>query len=519
MKVKSENKQIFIASIINYVTFGFNILVAIFFTPFLLKSLGDVDYGIRSFAISFVTYTTIIGTGVSTAYLRFANIKKNEYGEDGVKDVDGIFLKIFIVLGLASLFIGLLLFTLFITKAIPLAKYSDDQIFVISVVVLLSFITLGIKLPCSVCFLILNFKRKFIFRNTRFLLSALFEYAVSFLCLILGITVFKSSVIALSMVSLVSEIIFGIVTIFYLAVILKHKLNFKAKVVEKTIWKDIITFSVISLMIVAVMSLNDSTDRIILGFFSPEAVTFYSLAIIFNAYIRTAADSISVLFTPRLAEQATGGKINDLQKTYDFVSKICVVLISLIVFGYVCCGKEFLIMWLGQSKKDVYYYSLPLMVGLIALYPQHFSINIHRAYGKQKFAATSLSITFLINVAVSISLALLFNKLFGNPVIGCIVGTLFTYLCESIVLSIYNHKKLGLKQDNVWFQIIINTMICFCVAIIILRSFDLIDLNIRPVYIMIIKGIIYLAVVLVIQILINKRDFVKLLHWRKNEEV
>lgn len=510
MKPISENKQIFVAAIINYVALGLNILIAIFYTPFLLRTLGDIDYGIRSFATSFVAYANVIGSGISTAYLRFANIKKNEYGEEGRKDIDGVFFKMFLFLGFASVVIGILFFVSFYFGAIPLDNYSNEQIFVVASVVFLSFITLGIKFPLSVSLLILNLKRKFIFRNVRFLLSALFEYIFSFTCLILGLTVFKSQVIVLSLISLVSEIIFGAFTVFYLFVILKNKINFKRKVVDKSIWKEIIKFSFMSLLIIAVMALNDSTDRIILGFISPEIVTFYSLAVLFNAYLKTAVDGIAFLYTPKISEEATLGKTEELQDTFNFVSKICVIVLSFVVFGYVCCGKEFIIMWLGPSKSEVYYYSLPLLVGMIFLYPQHFSIQVHRAYGKQKFAAIALSAIFLLNVGISIGLVVLFNKFTDNAALGCIVGTLFTYICESIILSRYNNKKLGLKQNNTWMQVIINILIGFTIAIFVLRSFDLMDLNIRPLFVMLIKGVTYVLIFLGIQFVINKKDILKI---------
>ena len=519
MGIKSENKQILVATVISYITFAFNILVAIFYTPFLLNALGDADYGIRSFAISFVAYANILGTGIATAYLRFANIKKNEYGDEGVKDVDGVFYKIFILLGLISLAIGALLFTLFLTGTIPLKSYSKEQVFVVSTVILLSFITLGIKLPMSVSMLILNFKRKFVFRNTRYLLSAVFEYGFSFLCILLGFTVFKSQVIALSLISLISETVFGFITLIYLFLILRHHTNFKSKVVEKTIWKDIIKFSFLSLLIIAVMSLNDSTDRIILGFISPESVTFYSLTIIFNAYIKSVADSISVLYTPRITEEATLNKKDELQKSFEFVSKICVIIISFIVFGYVCCGKEFLVLWLGQSRENIYYYSLPLMIAMIFLYPHHFSIQIHRAYGKQKFAAFSLTATFLLNVAISIGLVVLLSKLTNNPALGCIIGTLFTYICESILLSVYNSKKLGIKQNKIWSQIFINILLGVFVAVFVNRFYELLNLSIRPVFVMIIKGFTYILIFGFIQFWMNKKDMFKLVKRKKNEAI
>lgn len=505
MRQLSENKSIFIASIINYVSFGINILVAIFYTPFLLNTLGDVNYGIKSFATSFVMYSSLIGSGISAAYLRFANIKKNEFGEDGVRDVDGVFFKIFFVLGIANFVLGILLFSFFYFQVIPLTGYSNEQIFVISCVVFLSFITVGIKMPASVMILILNFKRKFIYRNLRYLLSSVFEYAFSFICLLLGFTVFKSQVILLSTISLLSEIVFSIITFIYLFLILKHRINFKRKAVEKTIWKDVIRFSILSLLIVAVMSLNDSTDRIILGFISPTAVTFYSLAIVFNAYIKTAVDSVSVLYIPRLTEEATSGDKDKLQQTFDFVSKICTIILVFIVFGFICCGKEFIVLWLGKSREEIYYYSIPLLVGMIFLYPQHFSIHVQRAYGKQKFAAISLSITFILNVLISIALVWLFRNI-ANPALGCIIGTLFTYICETIVLSIYNKKSIGVKQNEIWKSIFINLFIGFTISIIVIRTFDIFGINISPIALMFIKGIIYVCIFVLLQIIINKKE-------------
>lgn len=514
MRQLSENKRIFIASIINYVSFGINILVAIFYTPFLLNTLGDVNYGIKSFATSFVMYSSLIGSGISAAYLRFANIKKNEFGEDGVRDVDGVFFKIFFILGIANFLLGLLLFLLFYFQIIPLVEYTREQIFVISCVVFLSFITVGIKMPSSVLILIINFKRRFIYRNLRYLLSSVFEYVFSFVCLLLGLTIFKSQVIMLSAVSLLSEIIFSIITFIYLFLILKHRVNFKRTVVKKTIWKDIIKFSILSLLIVAVMSLNDSTDRIILGFISPTVVTFYSLAIVFNAYIKTAVDSVSVLYIPRLTEEATSNSIEKLQHTFDFVSKICTIILSFIVFGFICCGKEFIVLWLGKSREEIYYYSIPLLVGMVFLYPQHFSVHVQRAYGKQKFAAIALLITFALNVFISIALVWFFRDI-ANPALGCIIGTLFTYFCETIILSIYNNNAINIKQNEIWKSIFINLFVGFTISILVIRAADIIFTNNSPIVVMFLKGITYICLFALLQLLINKKELFLLFKRKK----
>ena len=519
-KELSEKRQIFIGSIISYASLVLNILIAIFFTPFLLSKVGNVDYGIRNFALSFVTYATVFGTGIASAYLRFANLAKNKHGEEGVKDVDGVFLKIFIVLGAIILFVGLILSILFYLKVIPLKKYTDEQIFVISFIVFLSFFIVGFKLPFSLFVLILNFKKRFIFRNLRYLLASIFEYAFCTLFLLLGITVFKSKIIPLTIISFASELIFGLAPLFFLLKKYKYRLHFKINVIEKSVYKDILAFSLLSLLIVAVMSLNDATDKIILGFLSPMYVTIYSLTVIFNGYIRTFADTLTVSFTPRITEAATNNDINKVQSNFNFVSKITTLLLCLIVFGYVACGREFIILWLGSEREIVYYYSIPLLVGMIFLYPQHFSIQIHRAYGKQKFTAIILGLSFIFNVILSISLIYIFMNIL-SPVLACVIGTFTTYVLETIVLSIYNQKKMNLKQLNTLVIILINVLLSAAISLPTTLLIGL--LNLKLIYSLLLKGAVFATIYLLIQYFINKKEvhmlFNQLFKRKKNEEI
>ena len=80
-----------IGAILAYINIAASVVVNIFFIPYLLKNVGDAQYGLYSFAISLTSMLTILSFGMTSAYTRFATIAKKEAGYDGVKKINSVF--------------------------------------------------------------------------------------------------------------------------------------------------------------------------------------------------------------------------------------------------------------------------------------------------------------------------------------------------------------------------------------------------------------------------------------------
>ena len=63
--------QIKIGAALNYVIIGLNTLVGLLYTPYMLRMLGQNDYGLYSLVASVIAYLTILDFGFGNAIIRY----------------------------------------------------------------------------------------------------------------------------------------------------------------------------------------------------------------------------------------------------------------------------------------------------------------------------------------------------------------------------------------------------------------------------------------------------------------
>ena len=107
MNIKKKT-QMSLGVVLSYLTIAVKLLSGILYTPIVLHTLGQSQYGVYSLCTSFIGYMTILNAGVNAAYIRFY-VQEKMIHEDNVEKLNGLFFKIFIILSII-VFIKLSLF-------------------------------------------------------------------------------------------------------------------------------------------------------------------------------------------------------------------------------------------------------------------------------------------------------------------------------------------------------------------------------------------------------------------------
>ena len=63
--------QIKAGAVLNYVIIGLNALVGLLYTPFMLRCLGQNEYGLYSLVASIIAYLTLLDFGFGPAVVRY----------------------------------------------------------------------------------------------------------------------------------------------------------------------------------------------------------------------------------------------------------------------------------------------------------------------------------------------------------------------------------------------------------------------------------------------------------------
>lgn len=105
---KETKKQMSLGIVLSYMVIIVQFVTGLVYTPIVLKSLGQSQYGIYSLCTSFMGYLTIMNSGANAAYIRYY-VQTKVKNPERIPGLNGIFLKIFAVLAAIALAGGLLI--------------------------------------------------------------------------------------------------------------------------------------------------------------------------------------------------------------------------------------------------------------------------------------------------------------------------------------------------------------------------------------------------------------------------
>ena len=447
-EIVSENTNIRVGIVISYVTLAFSILGAFVVTPRLLEVLGDVQYGLRSFATSLATWLTVISSALAASYLRFVNESSKENGV-GEGKTNTIYLKIFSFISLIVLLITSAIAAFCFAFHISFGDYTTEENQLITILLLLSGINVSIQIAASVFTHYLTYKKEFIFIRSLNLFVTFLTFALELIFVFI-----TKSVIAVMVVTLALSVASFSANAFFAIKIKKMPFE-RANIKENSpLLKAIVIFSSFILLNTVVDQINQQVDITILGFLTDaEKVTDYTLSRLFVTYLVSLSVAISSAYAPKIHELVKNGDNESVNELFQRVSRIQLIVVIFIVGGFAACGHSFVFLWLGERKEYIYFYSLALLSLNIIPLSCNLAIEVQRAMNKHRFRAILYIVFALLNVGFSVLLIVLLPK--EMAVWGAIFGTVFSIgIGNIVVLNIYNHVAIKLDMAHYFLNVL-----------------------------------------------------------------
>lgn len=451
MKSKTD-KRISISIVISIVSLLFSILLTFVFNRFLLDQpqIGDVNYGLKSTVDSLTSFVSIFVLGMSSTFIRF----HRKYENDEKSLFSSFNIVILSIAGFALLF-GVVLVILSANNIILNTNngmYSQKQVhdFIVILIVSLMYLLLSIGLSCN----------KWYLESVK---SIIFVRVINLICIILYPVI--SIIFVLNGADMIGvTIIYSIVylcgfTSYLIYRLVKTKFNnpFVIKGFKKEIIKEILFFSFFVVIASFIETFNHSVDKVILTIgFGAAYTTLYQLSMSINQVLLSLCDTLYAPYVPYISDDAKDNDVQSTQKTYNKVSFILLLLSFTLIIGFFACGKDFVILWLGEGRVDVYYYALVIFLAWPVYGIAKFSLQIHRAYNKHYLSALLFIASFIIHLIVTFSLVWVIG------VWACIVGTAVSMLFLGVSFIIYNKAKLSLEQKSTIYNIF-----KFCISALI----------------------------------------------------
>lgn len=434
---KRENLNIRVGIIFTYFRLITLIVIALFYSPYLLKVFTDKIYGIYLFAISIVSWTSLLSLGCELSFIRFVTIAKEKSGDKGVSEKNGFYWLLFLIVAFIMLLSGVLIALLFKYRVIPLNDYTNDQINLLFILLILCSANSALQMALTIFSLFIQF-------NSRFIVEAGLNLLARFIDVGLGLIIIKinPSIIWFQVGTGITAFIISLCRAFYCIKHLSMHWTFPNPRKFREEAKDILSFSAYIFLALIVDQINANVGKTTLGFFDPSLVTIFALGYDLFGYEQVIAFAISDNFRPKITKLAIEGKHEEVKRLFTKISKMQLLVLFFIVGGFYSCGKQFVIGWVGEERIDVFYLGLILLTMWILPLSQSIGIVIQRAYNKHHFLALFNLGFSVLNIGTTIICELFISGQYR--LYAALSGMLLYCLATTIASNIYYKKTFDL---------------------------------------------------------------------------
>ena len=452
MEKKTKHNQLKWGVVLSYTAQAITLLSGLLYTPFMLKLLGQSEYGLYQLSSSMIAYLGLLNFGFSSGYLRIYFRYKQEDDTNGIAGLNGLYLIIFLIISLITVITGLIVI-----------GFSDDflkngltetELIKIKPLMLIMLFTLILTFLSSVFDCYISAYSEFIFQRGLQVLKALLNPFIMLPLLLLG---YKS----LTMATVSALLTLANFCCSVLFCVKKLNMQFRFSVYNASLIKEISNFTLFIFISSVVDKINFSLDNFLLGSISGTVmVSVYSLGSQINGYFNIISTSVATLFAPRINQIVAKSNDNELlTDVFIKISRLLFVILTMVWLGFLFFGKTFVLLWVGNDYEKSYYIAFILMSGCIVQLIQICGIEIQKAKNMHKNRSIAYFIAAIFNIIISIPLI----KLFGA--IGASLGTMISMtICSSFYMNWFYNNKIGLNMARYW-KSLLSIFPCFIVSI------------------------------------------------------
>lgn len=436
-----QKNQIQLGAVLNYAIIIVNTIIGLVYTPYMLRMLGQSEYGIYSLVGSIIQYLTILDLGFGNAVIRYTSklIAENKRHEQYV--MFGTFLILYSTIALLTLIIGSIL--LYNADGFFSAQLTPLELERAKIMMIIFVINLAITFPLSIFGAILTAYQQFVFPRIVNLIRLILNTLLMVVLLNWG---YKA--IALVMTQTIFNIVSLLLNVWYC----KHKLNIRI-IFEKIDWsflKEVAIFSLWVFIGIIIDRVYWSTGQFILAaVVSSAAVAIFAVAVNMTHIYIQFSTAINTLFLPSITEIVTqNNDYKTISNLFIRVGRSQFCVIGFIITLFTLFGRAFFTLWAGPEYEDSFFLTLIFFWAMFIPLIENLGIIILQARNQLRFR----SLTYLIIAFFSVIFQIILSKRYGYY--GCAIAIAGTLLIgQGIIMNIYYHVVQKIDIITFWKEI------------------------------------------------------------------
>lgn len=470
-------------AILSYLSMLITIVIALLYTPIMIRLLGQSEYGLYAMIGSVAAYFSILDLGLGNAIIRYTSRNRAIGDKEAESKLNGMFLLLYSIIGLITIAAGIVFYN--IIDNIFSTGLSTVEVEKAKIMVIILTINFALSFPLAVFGSIMQAYEKFVIVKTIEIVRSLATPIITLPILFLGYGSI-AMVVIMSLVN-ISCLLFNVIYSFK-----QLKINFYFGKIDTTLLKEILGYSFFVFLGVIVDQIYWNTDQFILGALAGTVpVAVYAIAMQFINIYKKFSTSISSLFLPRASIMVANNSSNaEMTKSMIKYGRIQYIIMAYILSGFILFGRLFVNYWAGSNYDNAYYITLIIMIPLMIPLIQNFGISVLYAKNMQKFRSVVLIIIAVLNIIITIPLV----QNFGG--IGAAFATAISLtIGNTIIMNIYYHNKIGINMLHFWRNILVMSfpvLLALCIGFGMKFILDFNNLLLMPLNI-ILYSLIYMT--------------------------
>lgn len=422
--------------ILSYLLIVIDIVVGILFVPFLLRALGDQEYGIYKLMLSTASYLSVLDFGIGGTITRYVIKFRTEQDR---KSEENFLAMGFLIYGVLAVIVMALASGIAVCiPKIYAVSVSAEQFRYAQTLFLLICGNTAIALFNHAFNGLLLAYEKYSFQK----ITNIVKLLLRMLLLVVLISSVQSAMI-IAMVDLLLSVALLLVNYLYCKARLKTKIR-----LHRWNWglaKESGVFTLAILAQAIINQFNSNVDNIVLGMYiSAAMVAMYSLVLqLFNMY-SSLSTAVSSIYLPSVSRAVFSGESDD-EVTERIIkpSRIQLMVLLLALTGFLLFGKSFITVWVGAEYMQVYLLACVLLTTATIELSQNTITAILKAKNKLHGKTLILACSTLINVILTVLLVPRLGAL------GAVLGTAFSLVFGyGVALNFYYHFKIHINMKT-----------------------------------------------------------------------
>lgn len=459
-----ERKQ---GVILSYVLMVFEVLSTLLITPFLIRTLGQAEYGVYKLIASITAYLLLLDLGIGNATIRYISKYRANKDVASERKYFAVAIIFYILIAAISVICGIVLIQIF--PWIFKEGLNAKEIVLGQKLLFITIINAAITIGTTVYANIIVAYEKFLISKGLSIISIILKMIFTVVALQAGL-----GSVGITYITLFTTVLSRGIYVFYVFFVMKLRPMIKG--VNFQFIKNILLYSGFILIQMVATQINASIDQIFLGSFVPASATIiavYSIGMQIVHYYQSIGSAFTGVLMPGVVKLVEKNPSCDiLCDEMVRIGRIVFMVLGLIWSGFIAVGRQFIHLWAGSENAESYYVAAILMTVYLFILTESIGIQILWATNKQK------EYSFIKLGIVLLNCGLTFVLIKWNPLLGATIGTFISLAVGDILMiNILFVKKIRISLKEYYKGLFKGLLLCILFVVALGTIINLIPLN------------------------------------------